>query len=455
MKKLNYTGIKGYDMEKKYSQIVIYIKKMIHNGTLKAGSKIPSIVDICNNFKCSKSTAIRAYEELQKEHLIYSVFKSGFYVVERNEVKEAIHDSVIDFSSASPDVKLLPYEEFQHSINQAITIYRDSLFSYSNVQGNIELRKTLKKHLRNCYIYAKAENIVVTSGGQQALYLLSKISFPNGKGKVLIEQPTYYGMIKLLEYNNVSTIGIMRDINGFDINKLEEIFRNEDIKFFYIQPRFQNPTGFSLSNNQKKQILNLAEKYNVYIVEDDYLADLEMNSKIETMYSMDTSNHVIYVKSFSKTLLPGLRLALVILPQLLVNPFTYHKICCDFITNPLSQGALDIYLKSGMYNSHLKNIKKFYRDQMKILKNAINLELSSLPFIFIPTTGFFASIEIPNLSKDVDIEKILRLKKVYVLDGKKMFLDRYKKNSVLRLSVCRVNKNQIYEGIKIISKEID
>ncbi|AKN31629.1 GntR family transcriptional regulator [Clostridium carboxidivorans P7] len=442
-------------MDNKYSKIADYIKEEIHSGNLKPGNKVPSIIDICKSFKCSKSTAIRAYEELQKQHLLYSISKSGFYVVENDLVKQESHDFLIDFYSASPDASLLPYEEFQHSINQAIRIYKDSLFSYSNVQGNLELRKTFKNHLRDLHIFTKVENVMVTSGSQQAIYVLSKIPFPNGKGKVLIEQPTYYGMIKSLEYNEVATVGIKRDINGFDIDELEEIFKNEDIKFFYIQPRFQNPTGFSLSNNQKKGILKLAKKYDVYIIEDDYLADLETNSKNETMYSIDTSDRVVYIKSFSKTLLPGLRVALLILPQSLVNIFLHHKACCDFITNPLSQGALDIYLKSGMYDNHLKNIKKFYSKQMKILKDAVNLEFSSPSHVFVPSTGFFASIEVPNLLEVMDIENMLKSQKVRILNVHNMFLDEYKKNNIFRLSICRVNKQQIYEGIKIITKELN
>lgn len=438
-------------MENKYIKITRYIKKEIESGNLKPGRRIPSILNLSETFNCNKSTVIRAYEELQKEHILYSIPKSGFYVVERNFKEDNLEEFIIDFSSASPNKKLLPYEEFQHSINQAIKIYKDNLFNYSELQGNIELRKALKNHFRDLSIFTKLENIVITSGAQQALYLLSKIPFPNGKNKVLIEQPTYYGMLKSLEYNNIPTIGITRDVNGINTDKLEEIFKTEDIKFFYIIPRFHNPTGFSLTNGQKRKILDLAKKYDVYILEDDYLADLEVNSKNETMYSMDDSNRVIYIKSFSKTLLPGLRVAGVILPEVLMKSFLKHKVCCDFMTNPISQGALEVYLKSKMYDNHLKYIKKFYKNQMKILKTAIESEFSGEISTHIPQTGFFASIKIPQLANNMEFEKNLLENKVHVLNIQKMFLNDYKQNDILRLSVCNVNEEKIHKGIKIIS----
>ena len=441
-------------MENKYIKIANYIKKAIESGKLKPGNRAPSILNLCDTFKCSKATVIRAYEELQKEHILYSIPKSGFYVVERNVKKHNYDDAIIDFSTINPSENLLPYEEFQHSINQAIKIYKDSLFSYSDKQVNTELRKALKNHFRDYSIFTKIENIAISSGCQQAIYILSKIPFPNGKSKVLIEQPTYYGVMKAVESNNITAIGINRDINGINLDELEQIFKTEDIKFFYIIPRFHNPTGFSLSNNQKRQILKLAEKYDVYIVEDDYLGDLDMNSKNETMYSMDITNRVIYIKSFSKTLLPGLRLAALILPEAFVNSFLYHKACCDLITNSLSQGALEIYLKSKMYDNHLKHIKKFYSQQMSTLKDAINREFQDAASAFIPSTGFFASIKIPDSINIIEFENALINKKVSVLNIQKMFLNEYKQNDILRLSMCNVNTQQIYKGIKLISQEI-
>ena len=345
-------------MDSKYKQIVTHIKELIGTGRLKSGNRIPSINELCNEFNCNKSTIIRAYDELQKEHLIYSVPKSGFYVIEKSSTNIHGNNSAADFSSTSPAVHLLPYQEFQHCIDQALISYKDSLFHYSNTQGLAGLRKVLKRHFENDQIFTGEENIFLTSGAQQALNILSLMPFPNGKRNVLIEQPTYLGMKKSLELNNITAIGIARDAYGIDMNQLERIFQNDDIKFFYTMPRFQNPTGFSLSNEQKRQIANLAEKYDVYIVEDDYLGDLENDSKSDPICSLGFNHRIIYVKTFSKVLLPGIRLCALVLPKILSNTFMKYKVCSDYMTNTLSQGALEIFIRSGMYNNHIKNTKK-------------------------------------------------------------------------------------------------
>ena len=124
---------------------------------------------------------------------------------------------------------------------------------------------------------------------------------------------------------NITTIGIERTWEGIDLEELERIFSSGNIKFFYTIPRFHNPLGTCYSNDQKKQILYLAQKYNVYIVEDDYLADMELDSKSDPIYAFDTTSKVIYIRSFSKTLMPGLRLGVAVLPQLLVTTFNEFK----------------------------------------------------------------------------------------------------------------------------------
>lgn len=438
----------------KYKEIIDYIMDNVQKDNMKAGDKIPSIRQICKSFNCSKSTALKAYEELQREDIIYSHPQSGFYVVEKGSALKKQDSSVIDFSSASPSAELLPYREFHQCMNQAIKIYKEELFGYTDIKGSLSLRKTLKKQLTESHMFANAENIVVTSGSQQALYLLSKIPFPNGKSKVLVEQPTYLGMLKALEYNKIETLGISRDANGFNTDELERLFKFHDIKFFYIMPRFQNPTGYTLSNEQKRRIVKLAEKYDVYIVEDDFLADLELDTKADTMFSMDVAKKVVYIRSFSKTMLPGLRMGFAVLPEMLVNEFLKHKVSCDFITNPLSQGALDIYIRSRVYENHVEHIKLHYRDQMRCLENALNKMLSPEKHIDIPETGFFSCLNFRDLPYNFKLSEELAKKKVNLLNIGDHYLPENIRSNMFRISVCKVSKEQICKGVGIISETL-
>ncbi len=191
-------------------------------------------------------------------------------------------------------------------------------------------------------------DICITSGSQQAINILCNMPFPNGKINVLVEQPTYKGVLKTLEISKTPVIGIERKFNGIDFAELERKFACDNIKCFYTIPRFSNPLGISYSNDDKKQILALAEKYDVYIIEDDYLGDLELKNNVYPMRYYDVSSRVVYIKSFSKILLPGLRIAAVVLPKVLMNTFEEHKRWMDLNTSVLSQGALKIYIKSGI-----------------------------------------------------------------------------------------------------------
>lgn len=444
-------------MESKYQKLVAHIKGEILSGSFKPGSRLPSIREMAEGFGCNKATVIRAYNVLEQEHLLYSKPKSGYYVVENRDANmpAASNRDIIDFSPAAPDAEALPYLEFQHSINKAIDIYRDSLFSYTDPKGLASLRKTLHKYLQNFQVFADTEEILITTGSQQALHILSAMPFPNGKNNVLVEQPTFTGMLGALSINGVAALGIERTQTGINLEELERIFRNGNIKFFYTIPRFHNPTGFSFTNDQKKAIVSLARKYDVYIVEDDYLSELETDTKSDPMYAWDSNFNVVYVKSFSKTLMPGLRIASVVLPKLLVNTFASYKRICDLNTPVLSQGALEIYLKSGMFENHVKDIKKLYQNRMGILNKASEgLKLLGAD-LQIPSSGLFAYLSLPEGTKAQSFVSALNSRNVYVTKVDIMFLPSFRKEGRFRISVCKVDKGRITKGMNIMSEVLE
>ncbi|WP_419394022.1 PLP-dependent aminotransferase family protein [Cytobacillus praedii] len=440
-------------MTPKYIEIMEEIKRRLVDGSLIAGSKLPSVRQLTEEFSCSKTTVIKAYTELEKEHLIFSVPKSGYYVV--NEYKNKTHaNEGIDFLSAGPDKNLIPYIDFQHCMNQAIDIYKEELFTYSDQQGLYSLRVQIVKYLQNLQVFTQPERVVVVSGSQQALNLLASMPFPNGKNNILIEQPTYFGFIETINLQQATAFGIELSEEGIDFDRLEYIFRNNDIKFFYIIPRFHNPLGHCYTNKEKKKIVELAERYDVYIVEDDFLGDLDPNGKSDPLFSFDPSGRVIYVKSFSKVFLPGLRVAAVILPTLMIRNFLRYKFSADFNSSAISQGTLEIYLKSGMFTSHLKKIKKVYSSKMQILKEACELLLPEDTQFSKPTSGFYLSIRLPENVLAKQVVHLLNEQRIFVDDASRMYLPEYKMDNLLRLSISQVKESQIKPGIESIAHVI-
>ncbi|MBU3158050.1 PLP-dependent aminotransferase family protein [Clostridium estertheticum] len=439
----------------KYETILRYIKSEILMKKINAGEKLPSIRSICKKFQCSKITVVKVYDLLEKEHIVYSIPKSGHYLIENSlNPNNNISNKNIDFSTSILDTRILPYEDFQHCLNQAMELYKKKFISNSSTQGLETLINVIAKQLQDYQVFTNKQNIFITSGSQQAINILTMMHFPNGGENVLIEQPTYYGVIKSLELNNINTIGIKRNLDGIDFNELEKIFKCNNVKFFYIIPRFHNPTGFSYSNNDKRKILELAEKYNVYIVEDDYLADLEVDKKSDPIYSLDSSSRVIYLKSYSKIVLQGLRVSAVVLPKVLLKTFEEYKKWNDLHTSLISQGALEIYIKNGMFNEHIKKLKEVYSERMSYL-NILTKSLNRADIIWhVPNSGFFASFEITNNVRAKDIIKRLNIKNVLFKYPKTFYLNNCIDENLIRLSISSVNTNEIKRGIFMLLKEM-
>lgn len=427
--------------------IIEDIKDQMANGLLTTGNKLPSVRQLAEQFSCSKNTVIRAYNELEKEHFIFSIPKSGYYVVNKLE-QPTTSQYVVDFLSAGPDKTIMPYIEFQHCINQAIDIYKEELFSYSDQQGLYSLRIQIAKYLQSLQVFTDPDRLFIVSGSQQALHLLVSMPFPNGKSNILIEQPTYFGFIESVHLHQATTFGIDLTMEGIDLERLEYIFRNNDIKFFYIVPRFQNPLGHSYTNAEKRKIVELAEKYDVYIVEDDFLGDLDPDPKSDPLFAYNPSGRIIYIKSFSKVFLPGLRVATVVLPTIMMNHFLRYKFSADFNSSVLSQGALDIYLKSGMFNSHIKTIKALYVGKMKILQEACESLLPSHTNFTKPVSGFYLSISLPDNVSAKQIVHLLKDKNIFMDDASRMFLPEFKRDNLIRLSISQVDEQFIHQGIE-------
>ncbi len=440
-------------MKKKYELIIEEIENLVAQNQLKQGERLPSIRSLATKYNCNKSTVIRAYNELEMNHKIFSIPKSGYYLVEKNNTNNDDY-STIDFSEVTPDPKLLPYKEFNHCINRAVDVYKNNLFLYCDAQGLESLRKILVSHFMNHQIFTSHKNIFITSGSQQALNILSNMAFPNGKKNILVEQPTYSLMNSLVELNREKLIGIRRDYNGIDLKELEKIFKNGDIKFFYTIPRFHNPLGTCLSEKEKTRIVELAEKYDVYVVEDDYLVDIDTNKKALPIFYYDIYQRVVYVKSFSKTFMPGIRIGAVVLHEKFRTEFFKHKRCYDLNTSVLAQGALENFINSGMYNNHIKKAKSKYKKKMDCLRECLRgLNKEGIEF-YVPQTGFFVWIRLPKRVDVELLEKRLEKKNIYISPAKAFYIRNNSNENSLRICISKLTEEKIKIGIKVLFEEI-
>jgi DNA-binding transcriptional MocR family regulator len=438
----------------KFEEIIRYIEDLAESGKLRPGSRLPSIRSLAEQYSCSLNTVIKAYNELEFSHKIYAVNKSGYYLVEDFPFKRQRDSSVplYDFLSAGPDKHAMPYLDYKHCMNQAIDRYKEDMFTYSELLGLLSLRRELARQLRDLQVFTIPERIAVTTGSQQALHILIRLPFPNGKKVICTEQPTHPSFIESLR--GQPSVGIEVGRDGLDLERLETIFKQNDIKFFYVVSRFHNPTGHSYTNEEKKKIVELAETYDVYIVEDDYMGDLDPDLKQDPMFAYQPNGRVIYTKSFSKTLLPGLRLGLAVLPVELIEGFTRAKFASDVHTPVITQGALEIYLKNGMFAAHIEKIRKLYQKKGVLLREAYHTFMPEGTFFTCPTSGFYSTVRLPSHVKADRLIERLGNRNVLAQSTESMYLTDMKRDDELRLSVSHVQENMIRDGIEVMGQTI-
>jgi DNA-binding transcriptional MocR family regulator len=427
----------------------------INEGHYHPGQRLPSVRDAAKLYECSVSTVVRAYAELEKHHAIYSISQSGYYVVDKPEgASSGKDDGKIDFSSAQPDSNVFPYMDFQICLNKAIDTYKHQLFMGGDSRGLAKLRQTLVSHLANDQVFAKMEQIIVTSGAQRALEILARMPFPNRKETILVEQPSYDIYLRYLEAEGIPVVGIPRRAAAIDLQELERKFKNGGIKFFYTMSRYHNPLGTTYSAEERKAIAGLASKYDVYVVEDDYMGDLGEEKEFDPIYAYSRTSHVVYVKSFSKIIFPGLRLGAVVLPERLLKTFLAYKGHAD--TSLLSQAALDVYIKNGMYERHKHKISSQYAARTRAVNEAVSrqngegwVELSGVD------SGVYIQFKMPQT---VNLDRLMRrlsARNVMAVTGKQFYLTNWlEREKFLRISISQVKPERIEEGVRLIMEEV-
>ncbi|WP_253299483.1 PLP-dependent aminotransferase family protein [Paenibacillus barcinonensis] len=457
---------------KKYEKIAHALQEWIQEQMIRQdrrnwdekGIRLPAVRTVAKQYQCSISTVIRAYEWLEHRHLVYAIPQSGYYAVQNGTgVQDMDWQEPLDFASAAPDPRVFPYADFRHCMDLAMRQKQDELFLYGTRQGLPSLIALLQKQFADYQVFAGVEQFFITSGVQQALAALALMTFPGGKTKVMVELPTYHNMPTLLESLKVPVAGVRRTLEeGLDWDSLERQFAEGDIKFFYVMPRFQNPIGTSMTAVEKKRLLRLARRYDVYLVEDDYLADLEDSARQDPLWSYDTHERVIYLKSYSKILFPGLRIGVTVLPSALVSGFGLYKRMLDIDTSALSQAALEVYIHSGMFAHHRKTIRSRYASRMQVVHEQLAAHPDFAPFRDAPRTGgehtvlpLPSGMPVNTLISRLESRGILAdtTERYYpagmVEHGREPGIE-----TMLRLNISNVPKQRIEEGMQKIREEI-
>ncbi|MCY6370475.1 PLP-dependent aminotransferase family protein [Clostridium ganghwense] len=451
----------------KYLQIAKHIEKLINAKKIREGERLPSIRALAKLLEVNTVTIVNAYKQLQQKGYAVQKIGSGTYAKgkeeNRNFLKEysSIYKKVsgglvkdyIDFTGETTCSEFFPVDTFKNVLNKVLDRDGADAFTYQNALGYEGLRESIKNHFWEKKI--DSENIVIVSGAQQGIDIVSK-SLINVNDNIAVEKPTYSGALNVFKGRraNIFEVDMLKD--GVDTVSFRKILKKNKINCFYVMSYFQNPTGSTYSIEKKREILNLAEEYDFYILEDDYLSELifDDNIKYESFKSLDINDRVIYVKSFSKIFLPGIRMGYLIPPYKFSERIQNSKINTDRTTSSLMQRALDMYIKEGYWKSHMKNLSEAYRDRYKFMKKNIKDVLGDKVEFNSPGGGLHFYLKISDKINMNCLELFNKCKKekVIITPGVLFYKNSIDGEKYFRLGFSQTDIDKIERGIKIIDK---
>lgn len=460
-------SVKKEEGKNLYIKIFEGIKNAIENEEITKGEKLPPIRKAAKTLGVNTTTIVKAYDLLEREGYLYKIVGSGSYVEEikntrkiSSEEKEAEEElwnirsedrGKINFAGANPSTDLFPVEEFRIAINTVIDKDGGAAFSYEESKGYKPLRDKMVDILSMEDIEADAENIQIVSGSQQAIDIVARMLIKPGD-KVVVGDPTYPGAISSFKRAGANIISIPIEKDGMDLKRLKFTLKKErDIKFIYIITNFQNPTGVCWSKVKKLELLNISGKHNIRILEDDCMSEIYFSTKKpKSLKVYDKKENVIYIKSFSKIFMPGLRFAFMLLPKDLSERAKKLKYTSDISSSGWTQRTFYEYLNNGNIESHLEKIRNIFKKRHAYMERLLKKN-SRLKIVYSTSGGLFFWIELPEWMDGEKISKKASENGLLLFTGSRFF-QKNTTTSFLRISFAGVSEKDIKRGIDILNE---
>lgn len=368
---------------------------------------------------------------------------------------------VISFAGGMPAPEIFPVEEFKEACIRVLEQHGPEALQYGTTDGYLPLREMISRHSNQYGIKVTADNIMITSGSQQALDLLGKI-FINPGDRILVESPTYLGALQAWNTYNAQYVTVPVDENGIQVDKLEMALRAGP-KFMYILPNFQNPSGGTLSLERRHKLVELADRYGVPIIEDDPYGQLRFEGKhIPTLEYLDDQLHgnngsyhgnVIYLSTFSKILAPGIRLAWVVATPEIIQKLVMAKQGTDLHTSTFNQYVAYEVGRKGFIDDHIKQINSVYKERRDIMLEELEKNMPEGVKWTRPLGGLFLWATLPEECNTRDLFAIAVEKKVAFVPGYSFFPNGGGHNT-MRLNFSNAKPDMIRLGIQRLAETI-
>lgn len=473
-----------------YLQIRDRISRLIKSGALQTGERLPSIRSLANKLQVNKLTILEAYSVLEADGIIFARQGSGYFINQIN-----IHSTNMKSTFAPAQNVIIPeqaassfFEQHISSIQaqtqvgminlshglprppqdialigrRALTKSIDSLFAYDTPQGQLTLRRQVAQMLVQKGLEVTSENLIITNGSEQALSLAMNY-YLQADDWVIVEAPTYHGAIAILENIGAKIIGIPMNGEGMNLELLEQYLESHRPKLIYTISTLHNPTAITTTQSHRQQLLALAEKYQCPILEDNAYEGLTFEGELEAetepqgktlpapIKALDRQDLVNYVGTFSKTLIPGLRVGYMVVTGKHYQALVERKLFNDINTSNFSQAIVSEYLASGHYRRHRKKLQSENLISRNIMLQAMERYFPDEARWTIPQGGLFLWVQLPENISIPEIRYQAVKENVLFASGSAFFPNKQGYPG-MRLSFSNVSESEIDLSVSILGK---
>jgi 2-aminoadipate transaminase len=379
----------------------------------------------------------------------------------RELLKVTQKPEIISFGGGLPAPDVFPMKRFEEACHKVLSEHGAEALQYGTTEGYQPLREMIARNIARYGIVASAENVLITSGSQQALDLIGKMLINRGD-RVLVEAPTYLGALQAFNVYGAQYVSVPVDDDGLITEELEASIRS-GVKFMYVLPNFQNPAGVTLWEGRRQQLILLADKYGIPIIEDDPYGKLRYEGEhIPPLVVLDRDNlrrdngftlgNVIYLSTFSKTLAPGIRLAWIVAPEDVISKLVQLKQAADLHTSTFNQYVAYEVARDGFLDQHVKLIRQVYRERRDTMLHALREYFPAEVTWTRPKGGLFLWVTMPEGTDSQALFKAAIAEEVAFVPGDSFYANNgHAGGRHMRLNFSHSRPEQIHEGIRRLS----
>ena len=479
-----------------YQQIAKQIQHAIEAGSRRPGERLPAIRTLAKVLGVHRDTVALAYETLSEAGLVEARVGAGTFVrstvagwadvsgradeltgemrtngsaeqelalapqVERlialdnMRPRYSPREDTVALHRLIPDPRFYSIDAFRKCVDAALREEGASLFSYASPEGDLDLRRAMSDRFRLFGIHYAPEEHVLCHGASQGISLALRL-FTQAGDQVAVEVPTYANVLSAFTGLGLTPAPIPMDDEGADPDALDRILAKPEVKAFYTIPSFHNPLGTSTSLARRKEILRVAERHGVPIIEDGFELDLRFQGpELPPLAALDESGIVVLLFSFSKSLFPGVRVGSLSARGRALEGLVSLKHATDLSDALLLQSALARFVKSGEYDRHLVKIRKVLRSRHRAMDEALAASMPAGTTWTEPDGGYQLWLELPDAVDTRDLLAEAARAGVLYSPGA-MFMPDARPSSAMRLTVACADEKEIARGVAALGEVVE